>query len=218
MQIEADNQIDFRFEIYRKLIHISSLCIPLIYYFIPKSEAVIYLSIATGLSLLLDMLRFKSGKIQTFLINTFGSLLRKHETDYTKKNLTGASYLLLAALIAVVIFPKLIAITVLCFLILGDTMAALVGRRYGKTRFLKKSLEGTFAFFVSTIVVVITVPKVSATPGEYLIGFLTGAIASVVENLSFGFFDDNLSIPVISGFLMWGLYFLLLPGYNLNLN
>lgn len=218
MQIEADHQIDFRFEIYRKLIHISSLSIPLIYYFIPKYDAVIYLLIATGISVFLDILRFRNGVVKKFLNTIFGSLLRKHEVDDARKNLTGASYLLLAALISVIIFPKLIAIVVLCFLILGDTMAALIGRRFGKTKFLKKSLEGTFAFFVSTIVVVSTVPKVSGSLNEYLIGFAAGAVAAVVENLSFGFFDDNLAIPIISGFLLWGFYLLVLPGYNLNLN
>jgi hypothetical protein len=42
-------------------------------------------------------------------------------------------------------------------------------------------------------------------------------VGAIIENISFGFADDNLSIPISIGFTMWGLYLLLLPNMSLIL-
>ncbi len=68
----------------------------------------------------------------------FGFLLRKHEIDKEKKNLTGATYVLISALICALIFPKVIFVTAFTILIISDTMAALIGRKFGKHKIFKK--------------------------------------------------------------------------------
>jgi dolichol kinase len=143
--------------------------------------------------------------------------LREHEFDNHKKNLNGATYVLLSALICVIIFPKVIFITAFSILIISDTFAALVGRRYGKRKFLAKSLEGTLTFFFSASIVVLFTPKVEGIIAEYLIGFTAAFIGGIVENISFGFFDDNLSIPIAIGLTMWLLYIIFLPDMELTL-
>ena len=203
--------IHYRDELVRKLIHLFSLSIPIIYYFISRSEGILILSILTGAALILDLSRHLSPSVGKVFYKIFGFLLRKHEIDSNKKNLNGATYVLISALICVILFPKVLFITAFTILIISDTMAALIGRKFGKHKFLSKSLEGTLAFFVSASIVVFFTPKMENLPAEYLIGLIAAAVGAIVENISFGFADDNLAIPISIGFTMWLLYMAILP-------
>lgn len=216
------NQIDngtihYRDELVRKLIHLFSLSIPIIYYFISRKEGIIILSVMTFISLLAEALRYYAPSFNVFFTSAFGFLLRKHEVDSKRKNLTGATYVFISALICIIIFPKLIFITAFSILIISDIMAALIGRRYGRHKFLAKSLEGTLAFFLSAIVVVFLTPKFSGLPEEYFIAVFAAAVGAIAENISFGFADDNLSVPLSVGLTMLGLYSLFLPQVKLFL-
>lgn len=217
------NQIDngtihYRDELIRKLIHLFSLSIPIIYYFIPTKTAAIILGVLTFIALVMDLGRYLSPAFGDFFYKIFGFLLRKHELDHEKRNLNGATYVLIAAFLGVLIFPKMIFITAFSILIISDTSAALIGRKFGKIKFLRKSLEGTLAFFISASIVILFTPKIGNYGTEYLIGFIAAFIGAFVENLSFGIADDNISIPFSIGFIMWGLYALWFPGMELILN
>ncbi len=209
--------INYKDELVRKLIHLFSLSIPIIYYFIPRSNAILILGILTGLALFIDLGRYLLPSFGTVFYNFFGFLLRKHEVDKSKRNLNGATYVLMSALICVIVFPKVIFITAFSVLIISDSVAALVGRKFGKTKFLSKSLQGTLAFFISAIIVILFTPKITGNITEYLIGFFAVLIGGIVENISFGFADDNLSIPISIGLTMWCLYLLFLPHVGLTL-
>ena len=152
-----------------------------------------------------------------FFYKFFGFLLRKHEVDHNKKNFNGATYVFISALICAIIFPKIFFITAFSILIISDSMAALIGRKFGKHKFLSKSLEGTVAFFISACIVVMFTPKLSGIAVEYYIGIIASAVGAIVENISFGFADDNLSIPISIGLTMWILYIIMLPGVKLIL-
>ena len=209
--------INYRDELVRKLIHLCSLSIPIIYYFIPRYNAIIILSIFTFIAIVLDLSRYFYPSIGKIFYSIFGFLLREHEVDHKKKNLNGATYVFISALLCVLIFPKVFFITAFCILIVSDSSAALIGRKFGKHRFLAKSFEGTLAFFISASIVVLFTPKIEYHTMEYIIGFISAAVGAIVENISFGFADDNLSIPISIGFTMWGLYLLLLPNVSLIL-
>jgi dolichol kinase len=84
-------------------------------------------------------------------------MLRKHEMKKKKLLLTGASWVLISAVLTVLIFPKVIAVIAFIILIISDISAALVGRKWGRTKLGKKSLEGTLAFIVSGLLVVAVV-------------------------------------------------------------
>lgn len=214
------NQIDhgtinYRDELFRKLIHLCSLSIPIIYYFIAKSTAIYILSALTILAILLDLSRYLNPSVGKVFYYLFGFLLRKHEVDKQKKNLNGATYVFISALISVIIFPKVLFITAFTILIISDSVAALIGRKFGRHKFLAKSFEGTLAFFISASIVVIFTPKIIGSPAEYMIGFIAAFIGAIVENVSHGIFDDNLSIPVSVGISMWLLYAAIFPGVQL---
>jgi len=209
--------IHYRDEVVRKLIHLCSLSIPIVYYFIPRTDALIILGAVTAFALVVDLLRQFSGRFGKIFHSFLGFLLRKHELDQKKKNLNGATYVLISALICVFVFPKVIFITAFTILIISDSMAALIGRKFGKHKFLSKSLEGTLAFFISAIIVVFFTPKIEGLHLEFLIGIIAAGVAAIVENISYGWMDDNLSIPVSIGLTMWGLYIWWLPHLDLIL-
>lgn len=203
--------IDYQSEVLRKAIHLCSLSIPVIYYFITKELALKILIPLLILSLIIDLGRYYFKPIQDFFYNLFGFLLRRHEKDHQKKNLNGATYVLISAVVVILIFPKVFVVTSFSVLIIGDIAAALIGRKYGKRKFLLKSLEGTLAFFIFSCIVILFTPKIEGNIIEFIIGFISVAVGAIAENISIGWADDNLTIPITVGLTMWILYSILFP-------
>ncbi len=216
---QIDNgTIQYKDELFRKLIHLTSLSIPIVYYFITAKTAAIILGILTAAALIIDLSRYLHPETGKIFYKFFGFLLREHELDHKKKNLNGATYVLISALISVLIFPKVIFISAFSILIISDSLTALIGRKFGKHKFLSKSFEGTLTFFISACIVILFTPKIGGFLEEYLIGFIAAFVGAIVENISFRLIDDNLSIPLSVGFTMWGLYLALLPNLELTLS
>ena len=203
--------IDYKSEVIRKLIHLFSLSIPVVYYFITKELALTILIPLTILSLFVDYGRYYHKTLSILVDKVFGFMMRKHEKDSKKKNLNGATYVLLSAVIVIFLFPKVFVVTAFAVLIIGDSSAALIGRKFGKTKFLMKSLQGTIAFFLSSCIVVLLSPKIEGSLTEYVIGFIAVAIGAIAENISGEWADDNFSIPVTVCIAMWLLYAAFMP-------
>lgn len=206
--------IDYRYKLVRKGIHLLSLAIPTVYYFISKQLALCLLLPLTALFITVDMARYYLPPVSRLFYQLLGGILRRHETDMKQKRLNGASYVLIAASLCVFLFPKVITISAIAILVISDTTSALIGRRFGRHRFLAKSLEGSCAFFVSAVLVIFLTPKIDNLFMEYIIGIIAAAIGTVVEALPVKI-DDNLSIPLAVGFSLWGLYVWLLPALDL---
>lgn len=201
-------------EIIRKTIHLSSLAIPVVYSFITRETALtilIPLALLFGLS---DIARLTIPPVGALYTRFFGFLLRHHEVRASKPRLNGATFVLLSAIVCVWIFPKVIVITAFAILIISDTAAALVGRRFGRHPFRNKTYEGTTAFLVTALLVVAVAPKIEYLAAEYFIGTIAALCGTVVEAFSGDIIDDNLSIPLSIGVVMWLLYAWLLPAVN----
>jgi len=209
--------IDYKSELYRKLIHLSSLSIPIVYYFITKELALMILVPFTLFSLAIDYGRYFHKPLASFIYKIFGFIMRKHERDEKKKNLNGATYVLISATVVIFLFPKIFVITGFAILIVGDIAAALIGRKFGKTKFLFKSLEGTLAFIVFSCIVVMFTPKIVGNSTEFLIAIIAVVIGAIAENISGEWADDNFMVPVTVGITMWVLYTVLLPHLSLVL-
>jgi dolichol kinase len=201
-------------ELVRKGIHLCSVSIPVIYYFISRSTALSILVPLTLLFLLSDVARLFHESTGRLYDRFFGFLLRSHEKNNRGRQLTGATYVLLSATIGVWLFPKVIFITAFAILIVSDTAAALIGRRWGKHPFLAKSVEGTTAFFVTALIVVAVAPKIDYLATEYLIGTVAALAGTLVEASPIRI-DDNVSIPFSIGGVMWLLYAVFLPAINM---
>ena len=212
--LHAAATIDYRSELVRKAIHLCSLSIPVIYSFITKDLALMLLVPVTAAFLIVDTARLYYPPVSRMFYRVFGWLLRRHEQDENAKRFNGATIVLLSAVLCVIVFPKLITVTAFAILIISDSTSALIGRRYGKRRFLRKSLAGATAFFLSAVVVVLVSPKAEGNVWEYAIGIVAAAVGAVVESGST--IDDNFSIPVSIGIMMWILYAVFLPGLDLS--
>lgn len=214
--LQSKATIDYKSEFIRKSIHLCSLSIPTTYFFISKQLALEILIPLFLVFFIIDLARFFHQPVQDWFYRWFRWLLRKHETDHSTKRLTGATNILFSAIVCVLLFPKILAINAFAILIISDITSALFGRRFGRRKFLGKSLEGAAAFFISAIVVVLLAPKIQGLAVEYLIGVFAAAAGAVVEAASTKV-DDNISVPLAIGLVMWALYTLLLPAVNLYL-
>lgn len=203
MQKQAE--ISYTNELLRKAIHLSSLSIPIIYGMFGKQIIFRLIFIATIVSVVLDVMSHKIPSFRALYLKLFGSLLRAHETRDDRMLLNGASWVLIAAFLCILILPQSIAITAFSILIVSDTAAALVGRKLGKHRFFDKSVEGTTAFIVSAIGVVLAVWSILGLDSSFVVaGILGSIIGGITEAASIRLkMDDNLSIPLSVGLTMW---------------
>jgi dolichol kinase len=188
-------------EAQRKALHIAFIVLPLalLHEWLPwprgKGEwrwALIGLTLA---AIALDVIRIHDHRVRRFFIRFFGELIREHE----RFNLLGSTYLLLAALLAVEMFAQPVAAAALGFTILGDGVAALVGRGWGRRRVFRKSWEGAAGGFVACLGWAAYLATTGVLPWPVV---LTGAlVASLVELLPIPL-DDNLGITLFAGYAM----------------
>ncbi|MDH3889596.1 MAG: phosphatidate cytidylyltransferase [candidate division Zixibacteria bacterium] len=190
-------QITFGQELWRKGTHMFALVIPGGYYFLQLDRVgMLTLMVPITLAFILgDISRLRGWSLWTGgLERFFGRMIRPHEKQ---GDFSGATYILSTVCFTVALFDKPIAIAAIAFIIVGDTLAALVGRKFGRRRFFgSKSLEGSTACLAGTLIVAVF------TPGLALTVAVAGAVvAAVVEALPFGI-DDNVTVPILSGLAM----------------
>jgi dolichol kinase len=186
-------EIAYRQEVLRKLIHLSSLWIPVAVYFLDRIHAVaLFALLAVGM-LAYEFVRRRDGALSALLNNMFGSILRAHE----KKSFAGATWMMIGVLL-VLAFPKMVAVTSLTVLVVSDTAAALVGRKYGRTKLVSgKSLEGTLAFFVSGLLCVSLVCALTGGGVVFIAGAIGVALAALAELFTQKIrLDDNISVTL----------------------
>ena len=216
MLIEKEEEIaKFSSELVRKGIHLLSLSIPITYCFVTKTFALYVLIPMLFFALFVDVMRYYNNSVAKLFYKIFGFLLRKHEVERRKKNLNGATYLLISVVILVAFFPKVFVILSFSVLIVGVIFAALLGFKFGRHKLWAKSLEGTLAFLASSIVVVFLTPKVTGEPLEYIISIIAVIVGAIVENVSYGWADDNLTIPISIASVLWVLYSLFFTSVEL---
>lgn len=171
--------------------------IPALYLQIEHHTGIMILLAMTLTSLTIDVLLHYHGTTRRLMLRFFGPMLRPHERTSERFLLTGASWVLIAATLTFALFPKVVSVTAFTVLIVSDTVAALIGRRFGSRRFLDKSLVGSVGFAVSAVLVVIFYGQLFAAPGSFVAcGVLASLVSAAVEASSTRLkVDDNLSIP-----------------------
>ena len=179
----------------RKLIHLFNLAIPFgyLYVFPEKWVFVKLLSILMVLFIIFDILRHKVAWVKSLFSLFIDSMLRSHEQE---GKLTGATWVMIGAVISIILFSKPVAIIALIFMSIGDTAAGLIGQRYGKHKIWNKSWEG---FFGGLFVCIIIGMNYSLLP---ITISLSGAVAAMVMEILPIPLDDNFKIPLGSGAIM----------------
>ncbi len=183
-------------EYYRKIIHVFNLAIPFTYLFFFESRFQILCILVplTVFAIVIEYLRGHSVIIKKIFDNFLISMLRLHEMD---GKYTGATWLFIGSTLTVAIFPKEIAVISLIYMCIGDTVAGLVGRKFGKMKFYDKTIEGSLAGLIvcllSGYLVQISLP---------LIVVFSGAFAAMFIELLPISIDDNISVPLFAGTIM----------------
>lgn len=189
------DKISYKNEIYRKLIHLSSLWMPFVIYVSDRALATIIFCILFICMMIFEYIRFHPTEITKHIIKCFMPLLREHEKKCN--GLTGATYMVGAALLLCLLFTKMIAVMALCIMLIGDTAASLVGRKFGKTKLFEKSMEGfsAFIFFAGFAVVILTSQDVGFP--SLTVSILSVIVAAIVELFSSRIkLDDNFSVTI----------------------
>ncbi|MBS1910784.1 MAG: hypothetical protein JST22_02240 [Bacteroidetes bacterium] len=193
------------------MIHLSSISIPIVYVWATRPLMLWIFIPLTIVAFATEYLRLNVPAVGNFINTWFGSMLRTHELASENSRLSGATYVVLSAALCILIFPKVVTIAAFAVLIVSDTASALYGRRFGRHKFLSKSLEGSAAFVVTAVAVVLVVAAVFHASSVFVIvGVVASIVAAVAEAMSYGVnIDDNLTIPMAFGLTMWGLLALL---------
>lgn len=193
------NKISLKNELVRKSIHLSSSLVPVSYLFVSRDLAVIVLGISAILFISIDLIRKWNEPFRNFYHKFMGHILREHEVKYDRHVFTGGTYIILAFFLCVLIFPKPLAITAMFVVIFCDSFAAIIGKSKGKHYILNKTLEGSFAFFMSGVIIILLTPKVTTSENEYFLGIAAVFLSTVFELLPLKI-DDNISTPLFFGF------------------
>lgn len=189
-------------ELKRKALHMTGLTVPLIYLSTDRGFTLTFIAAAFALFVVLEPFRIIEElrdriKLRLRLINpevvTGIETLEKHVLDIERKHerwgVAAHIYFTLASLIVVYFFDEGIAIASITLATLGDAMAAIIGKNFGRHRFSNgKSLEGSLAYFVSGLIVMFPFLGLKAT----LLGALIGTLVEFYELPP----DDNFSNQV----------------------
>ena len=117
--------------------------------------------------------------------------------DESRGEITGATWLLIGSCLTIGLFSKEIAVPALLFLTVGDTFAAIVGITFPMGRIKGKTISGSVTGLVLSLAVIL--PIMHEINAEILI---LGGVAAMLIELSPIPLNDNLTIPVLSGFIM----------------
>ena len=141
-------------EVNRKLLHILALVLPFGIFYIPiyseisRVDMLYAILSLLSLSILIEFSRMRSGCFADWFSKSFGSMMRTEE----QKQLTGATYVIAGSAICAVLSLNNERYAVASFLclslfILGDAIAAIVGKAFGRMKIGKKTIEGALACF-----------------------------------------------------------------------
>lgn len=181
----------------RNMFHIGSALTALLVILIAPSQAYLILASAafcvTAWSL--EIARRFRPDLNDRLMAMFGKVAHVHE----RYRVNSSTWYVTALLILAVGADKAVAALSVVVLGIGDPVAALIGRRFGKTQLRAgRSLEGSLGFLLSAALAALVV-AVAMMPGSFgrlsLIAGVAGLAGAVAEIFSIKL-DDNLTIPL----------------------
>ena len=191
------NKEEYRFStkkgvLARKILHLFTIIVPIYYIFGSKANLIRFLFPLAAILIIIEIIRLYIKPAKGIFLKVFSSMLWKEES----RSLTSATRWLISSSIVCAYFPKDIAILTLFFVAVSDTAAYTIGSLFGKTQILKgKTLGGTLTFLVTALVISIF------SPLPWIISITGAVVATLVELIPK--YDDNLSIPIITGIILW---------------
>jgi dolichol kinase len=184
---------DWRLELGRKAIHLSTFVFPVWIALAPDPLRHRGLLLAFVAILTTDLLRLHWPRFGRLVHARVGAYLRPTE----RQRPISVHYLTFAALVLAWIASRPIAATALGFLVLGDAAAAVVGERWGRHRWGRKSVEGSVACFAGCVAA-----GALFMPHHLGAVLVAAAVATTVEAIP-ARVNDNLSVPFMSAMTLW---------------
>lgn len=190
-----------RDEATRKGLHLLlSLVAAAVVWRLPHVLAAVVLASATFVALAVELGRSASPRFARAFRRSLGPLLRDHED----RRLTGATALSIGYTVVAVLLPGIPALAGILVAGVADSLAAVVGKRFGRARYPGgKSLEGSAAFLVVTFPLLAILLPV----GPWVALGLALAL-TVLEAFSLPV-DDNFYLPLATALVIH--YTLALP-------
>ncbi len=207
-------QISYKQEVFRKLIHLSSLWMVCAMIFLQQYRLGlgIFFLVCCLLNILVERLVIMQVPVITGVYNLFFQKMLRDDVKQSKWIISGSPPVWAAASIATLFFPTFAGASGLAIMLLADTAAALIGRKFGKTKTVNnKSIEGIIAFNIVGIITFSAISFWFESSQSWLV-FLFGVVGVFASSMAELFekqlhIDDNFSIVIINGvFLSAGLY------------
>ncbi|HEX6057422.1 MAG TPA: hypothetical protein VFZ11_00295 [Gemmatimonadaceae bacterium] len=190
-----------RAEAQRKAIHLLAAAVPIgLAAGVPRDVVAWGLAALLAIAIVVELARMRVAPVRVLFLRLTSHLLRDHE----HAGWSGASWMLAAHLLAVLLFPPATAIAALWAVATGDAAAALVGRAAGRHRIASgKSFEGTAACFLVSLAGALWLARLPF--GAALVGAGAAALAEMPSRP----LDDNLRIVLATGIAisLWRLGF-----------
>lgn len=154
------------------------------------------LAVATlgGLATLLflsDLMRLRAPSLNRVFFRLFRPLASPREAVRP----ASSSWYIVGCFLAVAIFPREVAVAGILVLALADPMASYIGRRWGRRQFGAGTVEGSAVFTMAAFLVLLLF-------AGWGVAGVTALLVAWVERLRWPL-DDNLTVPLVTGFLLW---------------
>jgi dolichol kinase len=181
----------------RSLLHLGSATVAVALIELCSPGVTLAIALAWGIAAwAMELGRRNSKAINGFLMKVLGPVAHAHET-YRINSATWYATALVG--LAALHHPAVAAVAV-GILGVGDPIAGLIGRRFGRIKLVNnRSLEGTLAFFVSGAVVAFALLRAFHPAVGLGLAFAIAALASLfgaLAELLSRRVDDNFSVPV----------------------
>ena len=202
-------EIPYAAELRRKALHLGALVLPVGILLLGWPLAPAVLVPLAALAVSLDWARVRSEPARRVLHVVFAGLMRPHEIPPLGAPvvLNGATWMCVAAALCSMVFAPTVAAASLAMLMVGDGAAAIVGRRFGRTKWPDglKSVEGTVAYAATAFGIGLAVvfwpwpaPGVALTLGACAVGAVVGALVEAIPIP----LNDNVRVPLLAGAAM----------------
>lgn len=184
---------------FRKIWRSIALSFPILYIFLSKRHI---LYVVGGIFLffcILDILRLHIKEWNNIFLKVFSCILREKE----KKSLSSTTIFLGVIFVSFALFPKPISILVISICVIGDIFSSIIGTKYGKIKILaNRTLEGTISFFISAFLTALVFNNFLHLKFNIIV--LASVFSSLVELISpLILIDDNISVPLLTGGVVW---------------
>ncbi|MFC2062059.1 diacylglycerol/polyprenol kinase family protein [Elusimicrobiota bacterium] len=182
---------------YRKLYHLCGLIFPLLVVVLSRKVSIYISGSLFVIVLVFDLFRLQWKEFNLLIIKRLPIRFKRKEV----KSISGSPYFLGGVFFTLLLFDPVYAAGGIIFLSIGDLSAVVIGKRFGKIKIFDKTLEGAFAFALSTLIVLLLL-KYFGVLNLNITGIIAGSVICAAVELMNPGIDDNLLIPLVGAFVL----------------